>query len=689
MVPKLATGLSISRVKANLTASYSREGTTYDVIDMDRRLIGDPGDGGRAADGNITGTSYSRNGVERGYEYRFRVRRCVDSARLNDCGGTRDWSDWSAWKVVPKLATSLKPSRDGRTLTAAYTGEGTTYDVMEMDYRSFGSSSSGSTLFDGNISGSGYSRLVRWEQEYRFRIRRCVDAARTDCGGSADWSGWSRWIRILRPPTGLSLSRSKVRLTATYHRASTSHDVIDMDDRRIGSSGNGSAEVDGGISGSGYTRDIDRGYEYRFRVRRCVDRARTDCGGDEDWSDWSPWKVVPKLATGLSISRDTDDLTATYNMEGTTYDVIDMDRRRIGASDDGGRAADGDVTGTRYSRNNVDRGYEYRFRIRRCVDRGRTDCGGTKDWSGWSAWKVVPKLATGLSLSRSVTTLTATYSREGRTYDVIDMVGRTIGTTGNGSAEADDDISGSGFTRNVDRGDEYRFRVRRCVDSTRRDCGGDDWSGWSDWEPVPNLPSAPGTPTITVSDDDLTVAYTASDASHDELQFQNSDSETSGFTNYTGGTLSGKVLSDVDRNKWYRVRVRRCTDEEFTDCIGWSQYSAAKEVPGIGVSIASRADGKSAVASYSLLTGFTYTLQLQSLAGTQGATWTTVGSSATVDSTASSRTYTGLTTSSLNYRARLSACTTARPRTCTDYDSAAITLAKAPAPSVSRLTLAT
>ena len=491
--------------------------------------------------------------------------------------------------------------------------------------------------------------------------------------------------------TGLGISRVTDDLTAKYSREGTSYDRIDMRSRLIGGSGDGSSVPNVlRVTDTSYGRDnVTRGYEYRFRIRRCVDRARTDCGGNEDWSGWSPWKVVPKLATSLSISRDTDDLTATYSREGTTYDVIDMDRRRIGTTGNGGAETGGNVNGTRFIRNDVDRGYEYRFRVRRCVDSTRlNDCGGTDDWSGWSPWKVVPKLATGLSLSRSVTTLTATYSREGRTYDVIDMVGRTIGTTGNGSAEADDDISGSRYTRQVERNDEYRFRVKRCVDSTRRDCGGDDWSDWSDWEPVPNLPSAPGTPTITVSDDDLTVSYTASDTSHDDLQFQNSDSKTSGFTNYTGGTLSGKVLSNVDRNKWYQVRVRRCTDEGLTDCIGWSQYSAAKEVPGIGVSIASRADGKSAIASYSLLAGFTYTLQLQSSAGTRGATWTTVGSSATVDSTASSRTYTGLTTGTRSYRARLSACTTARPRTCTNYDSAAVTLSKAPAPNISSLTLA-
>ena len=297
-------------------------------------------------------------------------------------------------------------------------------------------------------------------------------------------------------------------------------------------------------------------------------------------------------------------------------------------------------------------------------------------------------MATDLRFSRFKRTLTATYSREGRSYDIIDMDGRTIGTTGDGSAEADDDVTGTRFIRrNVDRGDEYRFRVRRCVDSARSDCGGDDdWSGWSDWVPVPNLPSLAGKPTITVTDDDLTVAYTARGTAHDELLFQQSDSKTTGFSNYTGGTLSGKKLSDVDRGKWYRVGVRRCTDSEFTDCTDLSEYSDPKEVVGIGVELASRADGKSAIASLTLLTGFNYTLQLQSRAA--GGSWPSAGSGATIASSVSSRTYTSLTGGSLIYRARLNACPTDTPSNCTDYDSTAITLTKAPAPSISGITLA-
>ena len=691
VVPKLATGLSISRVKVNLTASYSREGTTYDVIDMNRRLIGGSGvGGGTEADGDITGTSYRRNGVERGYEYRFRVRRCVDRART-DCGGREDWSGWSPWKVVPKLATGLSPSRNRNVLTATYSREGTSYDVIDMNRRLIGATGNGGSAVDGNVSGTRYThRSADWGYEYRFRIRRCVDRARTDCGGASDWSGWSRWIRILRPAAGLSLSRSKVELTATYSRAGTSHDEIDMNRRLIDASGDGETEVDVDITDTSYVRNsVDRGYEYRFRVRRCEDVARTQCGGDSDWSGWSAWKVVPKLATSLGISRDEDDLTASYSREGTTHDVIDMNRRPIGASGVGGTEADGNVTGTRYIRNNVDRGYEYRFRVRRCVDSNRNDCGGDEDWSDWSAWKVVPKLATNLTLSRLKRTLTATYSREGRSYDLIDMDARTIGTTGDGSAEADDDVTGTRFIRrNVDRGDEYRFRVRRCVDSARsEDCGGDDdWSGWSDWVPVPNLPSLAGKPTITVSDDDLTVTYTARGTAHDELLFQQSDSETSGFSNYTGGTLSGKKLSDVDRGKWYRVGVRRCTDSEFTDCTDLSEYSDPKEVVAIGAKLATRADGKSAVASLTLLTGFNYMLQLQS--STSGRNWTSVGASENIASSATSSTYTALTGGSLIYRVQINACTVSRPRVCTNHESNEITLSKAPAPNISRIALA-
>ncbi len=683
-LPQKASGLSLARNRVRVTASFSTRGTGFNRIEVAEREIDSAGNGDVDA-ANPTGKSHEFTGT-RGDEYRFRVSRCTDLGRT-DCG---EWTDWTnPWFEVPNLpqdAYRLRLDRNGKQVTLSFSATGSGYNRVEFAERTIDSTGDGD-VETVDLTGKNRASTGTFGDEYRFRVRRCTDSARTDCGS---WTSWTSWTKVLKLATGLSIARETDDLTASYRREGTSHDEIDMNRRLIDASGDGETEVDVDITGTSYIRnDVERGYEYRFRVRRCEDAARTRCGGTDDWSGWSAWKVVPKLATSLGISRDEDDLTASYSREGTTHDVIDMNRRPIGASGVGGTEADGNVTGTRYIRNNVDRGYEYRFRVRRCVDSNRNDCGGDEDWSDWSAWKVVPKLATNLTLSRLKRTLTATYSREGRSYDLIDMDARTIGTTGDGSAEADDDVTGTRFIRrNVDRGDEYRFRVRRCVDSARsEDCGGDDdWSGWSDWVPVPYLPSLAGKPTITVSDDDLTVTYTARGTAHDELLFQQSDSETSGFSNYTGGTLSGKKLSDVDRGKWYRVGVRRCTDSEFTDCTDLSEYSDPKEVVAIGAKLATRADGKSAVASLTLLTGFNYMLQLQS--STSGRNWTSVGASENIASSATSSTYTALTGGSLIYRVQINACTVSRPRVCTNHESNEITLSKAPAPNISRIALA-
>ena len=639
------------------------------------------------------------NGVSRGYYYKLRAKRCRVWRSETDCGDFGRFSSSVYVPNLPSLASGLTLSRRVLQVTARFSTRGAGYNRIELAERETDDTDDGD-VDKVNPTGTSHTFTGTRGEEYRFRVSRCTDSQRSDCGGWTDWTPWFEVPEFPPDATDLDWTRSGTTLTYSF-KITGDPEQTKVEVQEWTTSGTkptttttyDRSTLSGSVTG---TREL----RYRFRVARCTDAARTDCAGADDRSDWSDWQLVPRLpslATGLDLTRSRTALTATYRASGASYDVVNIFGHEIGDSTEEYTSTANLAGSSRASRSHVkavDRDYQYKFKVRRCTDAAHSDCGSWVTWTG--NWLKVPQLPgkpptpklsrVKNNLAFSFTVSDTSNSSLPQKYH-LQRAGAITGTFDDyrSSTANDDKLQG------VDRNHRYRLRVSYCTDTGLTDCG--TASDWSAALLVPNLPSTPGTPTLSVNDDDLTVSYTATGTAHDDLQFQQSRFETRGFSTYTEGTLNGKVLSDVERNRYYKVQVRRCTDAAFTDCTGWSRDSNVVKVAPAPVQakpkLASRADGKSAIASYSLLTGFNYTLQLQSLANTRGATWTTVGSSATVDSTASSRTYTGLTAGSLNYRARLSACTTARPRTCTDYDSAGITLSKAPAPSVTRLSLAT
>ena len=118
--------------------------------------------------------------------------------------------------------------------------------------------------------------------------------------------------------------------------------------------------------------DVDRGFYYKARAKRCLTRSDTsrNCGF---WTDFTSVVYVPNLpgpATGLSQELSEGELRATYSSTGASSDQIDIDRRLIGTTRP---VFDYRVVnrGSGYSWSGIG-GYEYRFRVKRCLDSART-----------------------------------------------------------------------------------------------------------------------------------------------------------------------------------------------------------------------------------------------------------------------------------------------------------------------------
>ena len=376
--------------------------------------------------------------------------------------------------------------------------------------------------------------------------------------------------------------------------------------------------------------------------------------------------------------------------------MIDIDRRQIGDATPLDYRTLNRSSG--YSRT-VPRGYDYRFAVSTCTSSFRTACG---PWSSTSSWLRVPRLPnppTGLSLSRSGDNVEVTYEQStwsdgtGRYYEFELRQSETESGTYEEEYTKDDSTSPVRF-RDVDRDHWYQAFGRRCTDSGRKDCG--DWSTGSNNEEVPELPGKPDKPSLSVSEDDLTVTYEVDDDidSHDDYTFTTSDTEDGTYTTYTGGTLSGAKLSSVATGKWYKARVRRCLDSKHTECSDWSGYSDAVEVPEpsrfptLSLTIQSGADGKSVIASFTLTANYDYTLELRSKTS-ESDSFSRVNFTRPA-ATGTSHSFTGLTdTSGQQYQARLRACITGSTTDCDDwvYTVGVLTLSKAPAPTVTGITV--
>ena len=549
-VPEVATSLSFTLSERTLTTSYTAVGTSYDEIEVAERSIGSSGNGETARD-DISGSGHREVGTE-GNEYRFRVRRCTDRDR-DDCGA---WSGRSRWKPVPARASGLSPSLTDGTVAATYTASGvSTDDQIKVESRVGSSTTTGDPE---NIAGSGHSWGGLSGTAYRFQIRRCLDTGRKECGR---WSVWSSWKSVPVTATNPSLTLSEGTLTATYTPSGASKDVVEVANRRTGSSSSGNPSPEN-AEGSGHRLSTSDGREYQFRVKRCSANSRGvryDCG---NWSGWSDWKPVPALASRLSLPLTDGTLSATYTASGDFDDQIRV-ASRTGRSTTTGDPVD--ITGSGHSwagRSDT----AYRFQIRRCLksdsDDDSKECG---NWSVWSAWKSVPVTATNPSLSLDYGELTASYRPTGRSKDVVEIANRSIGSSSSGSSSPEN-AEGSGHEWDGIGGREYSFRVKRCSADNRNvryDCG--HWSVWSSWQEVPASPTG-----LSQSRSGATLTMTYSGGTYNVIDLDSRRiGETEGSDYRTLNRDSGYSRT-VDRGYDYQFRVSRCTSRSRAACGPWS-----------------------------------------------------------------------------------------------------------------------
>ena len=770
-VPEVATGLDISRSITTLTATYRAPGTSYDEINTAERSIGSTGNGD-SEDDDINGSGHSWSG-SRGKEYRFQVRRCTQRDRTG-CGG---WSDWSDWEPVPDLPSAIGRPELERTITdlsVHYTASDHSYDKYDLE-QALGTRG----RWEPYLPDSDSSKLlgVPRNHSYRVKVTRCTDDALTDCIGASDWSYRLFVPNLPDDPGALTLKRSITNLSVSYEATDSSYDKYDI--QRAGATRGSFRDYRAGTANRFKLVGVPRNYRYHVRVYRCTDDELLDCRGV---SDWSSELLVPNLPDDpgeVELERSITDLSVSYDATDTSYDKYDL--QRAGATRGSFRNYRTD-TDNSLKLVRVPRAYRYRVKVTRCTDDALTDCIGRSGWSNEELVPVLPGKPAKPTLTVSEDDLTVVYTAVTGTYPKFNfasnetksgrydayaggaLVGAKLSSVATGkwykvtlqlctddgltdcsveseeSAAAgvphgkpgtpsltvsEDDLTvvytvvagthdefdfesspSSGGTykgysggtlsgtkrSDVARGAWYKVRVRRCLDAQHTVCS--EWSEYSSGVVV--LPKTPGKPTLTVSEDDLTVSYTVDDGftSKDDYEFTTNDTESGNYTAYTGGTLSGAKRTGVATGMWYKVRVRRCLETTHVNCSAWSVYSDAKEVPEPSrfpalakPTIESRADGVSVLASFTLVSGYDYELELQSSGNQKDYVH---ASSVKLAATRTSHTFTGLSVvSGRSFQARVRACVTGSTTDCGDWlPGNVITLSKAPAPTVTGITVA-
>lgn len=454
------------------------------------------------------------------------------------------------------------------------------------------------------------------------RGRRCIDAARTECGGwSALTSSAVQVTRSAPPPTALALTLSGDNdLELTYTQSSWTGQTTHFYEFELLRS-----ETSSGTYGE-YKDDDDRaspldfddvhtGYYYRARGRRCAS-AGTSCGG---WSTLSPMLNVPAKTTYTAptlstptVSGDTDDMTAAFSK--STVASLDSHHyafelhRADSATGTFSRSKTASATSSPVKFEDIDRSKVYKARGKRCETDKEKLCG---PWSAFSSVWDSPNPPSALTLSlTNGNSLSATYTRSttptatthyyqfklvrsenasGTYADYGDIESTTLAASATASQSLGD----------VHTGYHYKAVGRRCSTATT-DCG--EWSSTSLLTAV-NVPfttrasRSVSSTLLSTEGDDITVNLSSGssdgpsgqaadpeptpDVSYHVAELRRAKTSSGTFTHYafSNASASRVTFNDVDTGWYYKARVRACAAALRKLCGSWSDLSTALHVP--------------------------------------------------------------------------------------------------------------
>ncbi len=358
----------------------------------------------------------------------------------------------------------------------------------------------------------------------------------------------------------------------------------------------------------------------------------------------------PPPPWGISLSFSDDDLTINYRRSawqgssGHSYRFeLSRSTRRTGGYSTHATINDSIPPANRY---NLDKGYWYRVRGKRCHG---SSCGA---WSSYSfpKWLAPPPTATFTPTPKATATpappppptnlrltlfggddVRVNYSRSywsgsSSHYYRFEMEQFDVGTKDYDFYRRVDDSASPAYFRNLEVGNSYRVRGKRCTSSSRAVCG--RWSGWREIgvypppTPTPTdtptpVPAATHTPTPTpipatptptrtpiptatppppsppenlelslVNDDDIRVDYdesTWSGSSRHYYRFElwkfDSLEKDYNLHDQVNDGRSPALFRNVDLGHAYRVRGKRCATSSRTNCGSWTKWEEIHVYP--------------------------------------------------------------------------------------------------------------
>jgi hypothetical protein len=391
----------------------------FELADKYSVHIRNIGTGSVDMNSNITGTSFTKEGLEPETNYEFRV--------VSVCGGTIAQPAWQPFttpsgltcEAPTNLQVSASPLPTG-ILATTFTWEAFELaDKYSVHIRNIGT---GSVDMNSNITGTSFTKEgLEPETNYEFRVVSV-------CGGTIAQPAWQPFTTpsglTCEAPTNLQVSTSPLPtgiLATTF--TWEAFELADKYSVHIRNIGTGSVDMNSNITGTSFTKEgLEPETNYEFRVVSV-------CGGTIAQPAWQPFTTPSGLTceapTNLQVSASplpTGILATTFTWEAFELaDKYSVHIRNIGT---GSVDMNSNITGTSFTKEGLEPETNYEFRV-------VSVCGGTIAQPAWQPFTTPSGLTceapTNLQVSTSPLTtgiLATTFTWEA--FELADKYNLTI-----------------------------------------------------------------------------------------------------------------------------------------------------------------------------------------------------------------------------------------------------------------------
>ena len=411
----------------SLTLSWSGTGTSYDLY------FGTSSSALTKIVSDISGTSYTKNELNKGTTYYWKVVGKKDAAR--DTSEVRSFTTKIASINISLISPINGASSQDTSIVLSWSGTGTSYDLY------FGTSSSALTKIVSDISGTSYTKNeLNKGTTYYWKVVGKKDAALdTSEVRSFTTKIASINVSLISPINGASNQDTSIVLS--WSGTGTSYDLY------FGTSSSSLTKIVSDISGTSYTKnELNKGTTYYWKVVGKKDAA-LDTSEVRSFTTKIASINVSLISPINGASNQDTSIVLSWSGTGTSYDLY------FGTSSSALTKIVSDISGTSYTKNELNKGTTYYWKV---VGKNATalDTSEVRSFTTKIAPINVSLISPINGASNQDTSIVLSWSGTGTSYDLY------FGTSSSALTKIVSDISGTSYTKNeLNKGTTYYWKV--------------------------------------------------------------------------------------------------------------------------------------------------------------------------------------------------------------------------------------